>query len=191
MIGGITRLRKNSFLTCLTCGVSRYDKKKEEEPNPLELTPIDLTLLPDAQTKRVAEDLIKRHYFHTDLAKDLNKKYKKWGPVFLVLIPVYSAILSFVTSMFTGSRLILGGLALILTIATILNSILKPDEKFVASSFVLVRLKDWEADFALTLSEVIQTQDLKQIKTFLIRKNAELSEIGSSMARTYLPQKNA
>ncbi len=165
-------------------------KKHIEHRNPVEESPIDLNSLPDEQTKKVVEDLINRHAFHTDLALDLNKKYKKWGPIFLVLIPVYSAILSFLTSVFNGSRLLLGGLALILTVATILNSILKPDEKFVASSFVLVRLKDWEADFALTLGE-IEPKDRKQLKTFLIRKNAELSEIGSSMARTYLPQKNA
>jgi hypothetical protein len=166
-------------------------KKHVEHRNAVEESPIDLNLMPDEQTKKVVEDLINRHAFHTGLALDLNKKYKKWGPIFLVLIPVYSAILSFLTSVFNGSKLTLGGLALILTIATILNSILKPDEKFVASSFVLVRLKDWEADFALTLGEIAQTKDYKQLKTFLIRKNAELSEIGSSMARTYLPQKNA
>jgi len=165
-------------------------KKHIYQRNAVEESPIDLNLLPDEQTKKVVEDLINRHNFHTGLALDLNKKYKTWGPIFLVLIPVYSAILSFLTSVFNGSRLLLGALALVLTVATILNSILKPDEKFVSSSFVLVRLKDWEADFALTLGE-IDLKDRKQLKTFLIRKNAELSEIGSSMARTYLPQKNA
>jgi len=79
-------------------------------------------------------------------------------------------------------------LALILTIATIVNSTLKPDEKFVTSANVLIKLKDWEEDMALSLSEV--GSDPKKLTELLRSKSLQLSEIGSSMARTYLPIKN-
>jgi hypothetical protein len=79
-------------------------------------------------------------------------------------------------------------LALILTIATIVNSTLKPDEKFVTSANVLIKLKDWEEDMALSLSEV--GSDPKRLTELLRSKSLQLSEIGSSMARTYLPIKN-
>lgn len=159
-------------------------------PRPIDASssPIDLDLLPDEHTRRFVVDLIERHRYHTKLAADLNRRYKRWSPILLVFIPIYSAVLSFLTTGIIPTK-VLGGLALILTVATILNSIVKPDEKFVTSAFVLVQLKDWEADFALSLSE-IDMQDRKELGTFLRRKNVELSEVGNSMAKTYLPQKN-
>lgn len=160
------------------------DKQTEEVSSP-----VDLDLLPDNHFRTFAEDLIKRHAFHTDLAKDLNVRYKRLSPFLLLFIPVYSAVLSFLASGIVKSSIYLGLLSLILTIATIVNSTVKPDEKFVTLSNVLVKLKDWEADFALGLG-AIDLNDREALKTFLTRKNAELSEIGSSMAESYLPQKN-
>jgi hypothetical protein len=153
-------------------------------------SPIDLNLLPDEDSRKFVLDLIQRHRYHTGLARDLNVRYKRWSPFFMIFIPVYSAILSYLTTGIVESRLFLSLLALLLTIATILNSTLKPDEKFVASANVLVQLKDWEADMALSLIE-LDSNDRKQLKDLLRRKSVQLSEIGSSMARTYLPQKNA
>ena len=132
--------------------------------------------------------MMERHDFHTNLAVDLNRRYKRLSPILLIFIPTYSAVLSFLTTGIVSAN-VLGGLALVLTVATILNSIVKPDEKFVTSAFVLVQLKDWEADLALSLSE-IDTSDKKELGTFLRKKSFELSDIGSSMAKSYLPQKN-
>lgn len=151
-------------------------------------SPIDLDLLPDEHTRRIVSDLIDRHHFHTGLAKDLNRRYKLLSPILLVFIPIYSAILSFLTTGIVSAR-VLGWCALLLTVATILNSIVRPDEKFVSSANVLVQLKDWETDMALTLS-VIHMRNREELVTFLRKKSVELSEIGSSMAKTYLPQKN-
>ncbi len=160
--------------------------------NPLEKSSplIDLSLLPDENSKRFVSDLIQRHRYHTRLAEALNLRYKRLGPFLLIFIPVYSAILSYLTTGIIESRLYLSLLALILTIATILNSTIKPDEKFVTSAFLLVQLKDWEADMALGLTE-LERNDREQLKEFLRKKNVQLSEIGTSMARSYLPQKNA
>ncbi len=152
-------------------------------------SPIDLSLLSDQYSKKFVSDLIKRHAYHTGLAKDLNNRYKRWGPFLLIFIPVYSAILSYLTTGVIASRLYLSLLALILTIATIVNSTLKPDEKFVTSANVLIKLKDWEEDMALSLSE-IGSSDPKKLTELLRSKSLQLSEIGSSMARTYLPVKN-
>jgi len=152
-------------------------------------SPIDLSLLPNQYSRKFVSDLIERHAYHTGLAKDLNRRYKKWGPFLLIFIPVYSATLSYLTTGVIASRLYLSLLALILTIATIVNSTLKPDEKFVTSANVLIKLKDWEEDMALSLAE-IGSSDPKKLTEFLRSKSLQLSEIGSSMARTYLPVKN-
>jgi hypothetical protein len=152
-------------------------------------SPIDLDLLPDEHTRKFVFDLIERHKYHTKLAKDLNRRYKRWSPFLLIFIPVYSALLSFFTTGVIESRLYLSVLSLLLTVATILNSTLRPDEKFVASSNVLIKLKDWEADMALSLGE-IDRNNAKQLNELIRNKSVQLSEIGSSMARTYLPVKN-
>jgi hypothetical protein len=155
---------------------------------------IDFSLLPDEQLKRFVSDLVKRHQFHTDLAKELNGRYKQLGPFLMIFIPVYSAILSYLTTGVLQSKVALSLFALVLTVATILNSTVKPDEKFVASANTLVKLKDWEADLALGLHEILGLQEIKdrepKLTEFLRSKSVQLSEIGSSMARTYLPQKN-
>ncbi len=163
------------------------DKTSENETTNIS-SPIDLSLLPDQHSKKFVSDLIERHRYHTRLAKDLNSRYKRWGPFLLIFIPVYSAIVSYLTTGVIASRLYLSLLALILTIATIVNSTLKPDEKFVTSANVLIKLKDWEEDMALSLSEV--GSDPKKLTELLRSKSLQLSEIGSSMARTYLPIKN-
>src|SRR5437588_11905505 len=152
-------------------------------------SPIDVDLLTDEPSRMFILDLIERHRYHTKLVRDLNRRYKRFGPFLMIFIPVYSAIISFLATGVIESRLLLSLLALALTVATILNSTLKPDEKFVTSSNVLIKLKDWEADMALSLAEVDRTNpDL--VKELLRKKSNELSEIGSSMARTYLPVKN-
>ena len=151
-------------------------------------SPIDVDLLTDEPSRMFLLDLIERHRYHTKLARDLNGLYKRIGPFLMIFIPVYSAVISFLA---TGviEKLYVSILALILTVATILNSTLKPDEKFVTSSNVLIKLKDWEADMALSLAEVDRTHP-ELVKELLRKKSNELSEIGSSMARTYLPVKN-
>ncbi|MDQ3818248.1 MAG: hypothetical protein M3362_11310 [Acidobacteriota bacterium] len=152
-------------------------------------TPIDVDLVTDEASRMFLQDLIERHRFHTKLARDLNRRYKRWGPFLMIFIPTYSAVISFLATGVIESRLYLSMLALLLTVATILNSTLKPDEKFVTSSNVLIKLKDWEADMALSLAEVDRTKP-ELVKELLRKKSNELSEIGSSMARTYLPVKN-
>jgi hypothetical protein len=153
-------------------------------------SPIELDSLPDNHSRRLVRDLIERHRYHTKLAKDLNRRYKLWGPSLLIFIPVYSSIISFLTTGVIESRLYLSLLSLLLTIATILNSTLRPDEKFVSSSNVLIKLKDWESDLAISLGE-IDKADSHQLYDLIRKKSVELSEIGSSMARTYLPVKNS
>jgi hypothetical protein len=145
--------------------------------------------LPNEEFRKFVADLIARHKYHTRLAEQLNSRYKTWTPLLLILIPVYSAILSFLTTGVIESKLYLGLLSLVLTVATILNSIIKPAEKFISSAAVLVQLKDWEADLALGLIS-LDDKDLKSHTEFLGRKSTQLSEIGNSMARTYLPQRN-
>src|SRR2546430_1843844 len=151
-------------------------------------SPIDVDLLTDEPSRMFLLDLIERHRYHTKLARDLNGLYKRIGPFLMIFIPVYSAVISFLA---TGviEKLYVSILALILTVATILNSTLKPDEKFVTSSNMLIKLKDWEADMALSLAEVDLSKP-ELAKELLRKKSNELSEIGSSMARTYLPVKN-
>ena len=51
-------------------------------------SPVDLELLPDGPAKKLVSDLIERHRYHTKLAKDLNRRYKTWGPFLLIFIPV-------------------------------------------------------------------------------------------------------
>jgi hypothetical protein len=165
-------------------------KTAKQDHNSSEISDlIDLTKLPNDEFKKFVTDLIARHAFHTGLAKDLNLRYKWWSPVLLILIPVYSAVLSFLTTGIIESKLYLSLFALVLTVLTILNSIIKPDEKFISSAAVLVQLKDWEVDLALGLIS-LDDNDVKGHTKFLGHKSAQLSEIGNSMARTYLPQKN-
>lgn len=162
------------------------NSEEQTEKNP---SPIDVDLLRDEPSKMFLMDLIERHRYHTKLARDLNRLYKRFGPFLMIFIPVYSAVISFLATGVLESRLYLSLLALVLTVATILNSTLKPDEKFVTSSNVLIKLKDWEADMALSLAEVDRNNP-ELVRELLRTKSNELSEIGSSMARTYLPVKN-
>lgn len=151
---------------------------------------IDISKLPNEELKKFVTNLIARHKYHTGLAKDINFRYKWLTQILLVLIPVYSAVLSFLTTGIIESKLYLSLFALTLTVLTILNSIFKPDEKFISSAALLVQLKDWEVNLALGLIS-LDDNDTKAHTKFLGDKSAQLSEIGNSMARTYLPQKNA
>jgi hypothetical protein len=111
-------------------------------------------------------------------------QYKILGYVLTLLIPCYSAILTWVASVSNHPLFAnhIGLLGLFLTILTIINSGLKPSEKYITASHILVSLHDWEMDFVINFHIKIQNKNERdKLYEWLLQKDKALSKIGSEI----------
>ena len=105
------------------------------------------------------------------------------------MIPVLSATLTAIADFGLKYFWLLG---LTLTIITILNSLLKPTEKFTQFAQARIRLQEWKVDFSIKLSAILkENQNFSHeytIDKLLEEKNEQLSGIVNYMADNWLPK---
>ncbi len=148
----------------------------EEENTP---DPILIKIL-DAMEDRLTyhrSNLLKEKAFHSQL--------QNW---FSVLIPILSAL---VTSLATLENKHCAELAgFILTILTVINSALRPSEKSLNASYMLVRLHDWEMDLIIAL-QGLQGQEKEKTYAYLKNKDSELSRVGAEIVDIMSPNRRS
>jgi len=80
---------------------------------------------------------------------------------------------------------VLMGLAL--TLLTIVNSVLKPDERFARAVQYCIELHDWKRDLDIRVAE-INTKDRNVFLKMIQDMDNKLSQIGQKMAEGWVPK---
>ncbi len=98
-----------------------------------------------------------------------------------LLIPIFSALLTWLSTTDDNKRLkvCLGAL---LTVLTIASGVLKPYESYMLSSNTLVKLREWQTNSIVRLTELNYTSDDKsKLYTLLQKMDDEIQEIGETV----------
>lgn len=150
---------------------------------------INLQQIEDLSIKELAISILKRYLFHRYYAQKAHRNYEFLSQILNIMIPILSAILTAIADFGLKYFWLLG---LTLTIITILNSLLKPTEKFTKFAQERIRLQEWEVDFSIKLSAILKDNPSLNseytIDKFLEEKNKQLSGIVNSMADNWLPK---
>ena len=150
---------------------------------------INIQNIEDLSTKELAISILKRYLFHRYYAQKAHRNYETLSQILNILIPILSAILTAIADFGLKYLWLLG---LTLTIITILNSLLKPTEKFTKFAQARIRLQEWEVDFSIKLSAILKDNPNRNNEyTFdklLEEKNEQLSGIVNNMADNWLPK---
>ena len=144
--------------------------------------------LPRKNLSQFHKDLENRYNYHKKMAEKHVKTFKPIGFTFGLFIPVLAALVTF--SMTTESGIlarvsVLMGLAL--TLLTIVNSVLKPDERFARAVQYCIELHDWKRDLDIRVAE-INTKDRNVFLKMIQDMDNKLSQIGQKMAEGWVPK---
>ncbi len=148
---------------------------------------IPLDRIPDDHRRQLLIDVAERYKFHIDLAIADSKRYGALVYSLSLLIPIYSAILTFIISSdLSWSKIIQGLLGLGLTILTIISNTLKPYEKYTSACNILIRFRDWRTNFIDSFKGVNFSSEDELYKLLKI-KDEEISEISKTMLEQLTP----
>ena len=104
-----------------------------------------------------------------------------------LLIPISSAVLTFLASQKEVAIGYIGQIGLGLTILTIINAVFRPNERYVTATHKLVELHDWEMKFVIGLRKEHSLQ-FKNLNGLLVTMDKDLSELGLDMADQLFPR---
>jgi len=142
--------------------------------------------LPDFQ--KTLED---RYSYHKDKAERHVKIYKPMGFVFGLSIPILAALVTFsMSTEYSISQSVISVMGLALTLLTIVNSILKPDERFAKGTQNCIALNEWKLEFDIHTAEA-DTTDETAFHSMIQEMDKKLSEIGKAMAESWIPKPTA
>lgn len=134
---------------------------------------------------QILADLRARHEYHRALVEKKISVFKWMGYILILAVPILSAILTAMPQFgVQASLLSLSGL--FLTIMTIVNSTLKPQDRFLSATMQAIALEDWKTDLNRHLCE-IENGEEKKFLSLMERKDRELSDIGKAIANATLP----
>lgn len=129
------------------------------------------------------ERVKKRGKEHRDIAHSNAKKYRPISLYLALSIPISSAFIPFFTRIDVPliKDWVVPIIALIVAILSIVNSVLKPTERFIAGANIAVEIYDWDFDLEIMLKQ-INKKNAKEIFKFLKKKNDHMSIIGKKLA---------
>ena len=137
------------------------------------------------QKDKLLADMKARHEYHKKLVEKKTCIFKWMGYIMILAIPIISAILTAMPQ-FGVAASVLSLSGLFLTILTIINSTLKPQDRFLSSTMQAIALEDWKTDLNRHLWELGDDEG-KKFLALMERKDRELPEIGKSIADATLP----
>jgi hypothetical protein len=127
--------------------------------------------------------LVDRCEYHRAKAERRIRRYKRWGSIFHVSIPLLSLGLTIIaTTPMREQNLATSVVATVLTVLTGLNFILEPTRRYREYVQAAVRLHDWRFELDLHLVRGEVRGAAIGMAEYLNQKNSELSEIGLAMA---------
>ena len=149
----------------------------------------ETALVPHKSMSDFYRELERRYVFHKKNAEKHVKMFKPLGFLFGLAIPILSALVTFsISSDRSGALAALSAaMGLALTVLTILNSVLKVDERFARGAQHCIALHEWKRDFDILVAES-DTQDEKVFHAMIREMDDKLSEIGKSMAEGWVPK---
>ncbi|MHB9073986.1 MAG: hypothetical protein ACYC6G_10715 [Desulfobaccales bacterium] len=144
-------------------------------------------------------DLTRRIMDHQKNVENKVKRYKIFGFILLLLIPLFSFFLSFLINIRQGgafplllvnlAKEIVPWLSLILTVLTIINSTLKPAERFSTACDIGVEISALKRALLVDL-ERMEEGNLNKICQLVKEKGEDLKPIQKQLIDLCLPQKN-
>jgi hypothetical protein len=152
--------------------------------NPVEARPaLSRKSLSDFQ--KALED---RYLFHKEKAERQVTTFKPIGFIFGLAIPIIAAVVTFSMTTESGiSKPVAALMGLGLTLLTIVNSVLKPDERFAKAAQHCIALEEWKREFDINMAES-HTTDEMAFHAMIREMDKALSEIGKSMAENFVPK---
>ncbi|MDY0220887.1 MAG: hypothetical protein RBR67_07105 [Desulfobacterium sp.] len=138
--------------------------------------------------QKILED---RYSFHKEKAERHVKTFKLMGFVFGLAIPIFAALVTFsMSTEFGTSQSVSAVMGLALTLLTIVNSVIKPDERFAKGSQTCIALNQWKLEFDIHAAEA-DTADEAAFHVVIKDMDKKLSEIGKTMAEGWIPKLTA
>ncbi len=150
----------------------------------------------DPYASRLLSESYGRYEYHLSIAKKNHRFFRDTHYFLSFVIPIYSAVLTYVISQ---NRLAsgwgAGAAGTVLTIFTILLSILRPYERCILAGQVLLALSNWKTDLLLDLGRLQAESDrdrkIASLYDLVQRKDQEMTAIGVSMMETLIPKSTA
>lgn len=150
---------------------------------------------PASADRKVAQELSRalaaRLSFHREGLLSSKARHDRLSFNLAWMIPVGSAIVTSIIALPRYDFPLLAKyqafVALALTIITVFNSVLRPTEKVITATHMLVQLHDWEIGLITELRKPAPDQ-LDKIMELLVTKDKELSKFGIEAADRMLPQ---
>src|SRR5262249_18773030 len=118
----------------------------------------------------LAKAALERCAFHRTSAKDLERRYRRAGWFLSFFIPLTSAAITGLAATTAANASLHLGVAVtvllgaMLTVATIVNSVLKPEQKYLLYTGVLIQLEDWEVGFRVALAELRSSPESNRLR---------------------------
>ncbi len=132
-----------------------------------------------------------RYFFHMEKADQHVTIFKPLGFVFGLAIPILAALVTFSMSTESGiPKAVTAVMGLALTLLTIVNSVLKPDERFAKATQHCIALAEWKRELDIQMAES-NTADEMAFHAMIREMDKKLSEIGKSMAENWIPKPSA
>lgn len=129
-----------------------------------------------------------RYTFHKDKAERHVAIFKPMGFAFGLSIPILAALVTFAMSAESGiPQPAAAAMGLALTLLTIVNSVLKPDERFAKAAQNCIALNEWKLEFDIRAAEA-DTTDEAAFHAMIQEMDKKLSGIGKSMAESFIPK---
>lgn len=129
-----------------------------------------------------------RYCFHKGNAERHVTIFKPMGFAFGLAIPILAAVVTFSMGVESGiPKPLAAVMGLVLTLITIVNSVLKPDERFVKAAQNCIALNEWKLEFDIYSAEA-DTTNAKEFHDMVQKMDKKLSEIGKAMAESWIPK---
>ncbi len=130
--------------------------------------------------------VLERGSIHARSAAKRSKRYKRLASIMHFSIPLTSLSLAVVIGLNLDASLAIAGVvAVVLTIVTALNSVLDPEQRYLAYSEACIQIHDWEMATRQEWSLATTTRDRFAV---VDEANRRMSEIGQAMARLPIPR---
>lgn len=138
-----------------------------------------------ADFQKMLED---RYLFHKEKAEKHVAIFKPLGFAFGLAIPILAALVTFSMGAEIGiPRPLVAIMGLTLTLLTIVNSVLKPDERFAKAAHHCIALHEWKLEFDIQVAKA-EPSDETAFYSMILEMDMKLSGIGKAMAEGWIPK---
>lgn len=137
------------------------------------------------QWRDLYDEVKARGAWHVRSASRYAMAYKRLGFWLNLGVPVTSAAVAYLSAIGVDGRGVIVT-TIGLTILAVIQSLVRPTEKFHSLSTMLIALHDWELALESGVRD-LEGAAPQQIRRLVLERNAELSRLAEAMSKTTLP----